>query len=336
MIKEIFTGNLLTKFMAMVMAVALWLYAINRHTEDLREVIKLSVSVPTGITVIEQSTEEIVVHLRGPLNVIENTKSLINDQKIQAKYLIQESPEGIEDQIKQTIFITREHLNLPNSVKLISVYPEKINVLLGKLQKKRLKVNLLKKGEPAIGYAIANEFVFPAEVEVEGPLNALKEVVSINTVPVDIGGITIEQNRTFPWRIAIDQKVVVKQGDKSITVPVSCGEDVRVWLQAMEKQETKVLEKLKIKILMPDNYPYVIKLRDEYVNIKVKGPKLLLEKLNPEDIVPYVDVTSLKPPGPYKQPIKCNLGKNFEIVDKLPDAHLDIRERGKPSEGGKQ
>lgn len=322
--------------MALVMAIALWLYAINRHTEDLTEVIKLSISVPSGITVLDQGAEEIVVRLRGPQNLIENTRSLINDQKIQAKYPIRESPEGIEDQIKQTIVITREHLNLPDSVKLISVYPEKVNILLGKLQKKRLTVHLQKNGEPAIGYAIANEFVFPAEVEVEGPLNALKEVVSINTVPIDIRGITVEQNRTFPWRIAIDQKVVIKQGDKNITVPVSCDQDVRVWIQVMEKQETRVLEKLKIKILMPDNYPYVIKLRDEYVNIKIKGPKLLLEKLNPEDVVPYVDVTLLKPPGPYKQPIKCNLNKNFEIVEKLPDVHLDIRERENLSEGGKQ
>ncbi len=336
MIKEIITGNLLTKFMALVMAIALWLYAINRHTEDLTEVVRLSVSVPTGITVLDQSAEDIVVHIRGPQNVIETTKGLIKDQKVHAKYVIQESPEGIEDQIKQTVIIGREHLGLPNSVKLISVYPEKVSVLLGKLQKKRLKVNLQKKGEPAIGYTIANEFVFPAEVEVEGPLNALKEVASINTIPVDIGGITVEQNRTFPWRIEIDQKITVKHGDKSITVPVVCDQDIRMWLQVVEKQETMVIEKLKIKILMPDNYPYVIKLRDEYVNVKIKGSKLLLEKLNPEDILPYVDVTSLKPPGPYKQPIKCHLSKNLEIVDKLPDAHLDIRERENPSESGKQ
>jgi hypothetical protein len=58
----------------------------------------------------------------------------------------------------------------------------------------------------------------------------------------------------------------------------------------------------------------------------VKGPKLLLDKLNAEDVVLYIDVTSLKPPGPYKQPIKCFLPKNIELVDKLPEVHLDIRE----------
>jgi len=325
-IKEIFTGNLLTKFMALVMAIALWLYAINRHTEDLTEVVKLSVSVPSGITILEQEAEEIVVHLRGPQSIVEDTRSLINEKKIQAKYVIQEFPEGIEDKVSQTIYISREHINLPNSVKLVSIYPEKINVLLGKLQKKRLKVILQKKGEPAIGYVIANEFVFPAEVEVEGPLNALKDAFAINTVPIDINGITTEQNRTFPWRIAIEQKVSIKQGDKNIAVPVVCNQDVRVWLQVVEKQETRVFKKLKIKIMRPAEYPYEIKLRDEYVNIKAKGPKLLLDKLNAEEIVPYVDVSSLKPPGPYKQPIKCNLRKDFEIVEKLPDVHLDIRE----------
>ena len=327
MIKEIFTGNILTKFMALVMAVALWLYAINRQTEDITEMVKLNVSVPEGITILEQSTEEITIHLRGPQNIIESVEDMIKDRKIQARYVVKESPEGVEDQAKQTIPITREHLNLPNAVKLVSIYPGKFDIVLGKLQQKKLKVNLQKKGEPAIGYAIANEFVFPGEVEIIGPLNMLKEASFVNTIPIDIGGITIDQNRTFPWRIGIDQKVIVKRGDKNVSVPVTCNEEVQVWLQIVEQQDTRFLEKIKIKVMRPAEYSYEIKLQDEYANISVKGPKLVLDKLNTEDVVLYIDVTSLKPPGPYKQPIKCNLPKNVELVDKLPEVHLDIREK---------
>ncbi len=332
MIKEIFTGNILTKLMALVMAVALWLYAINRHTGDLTAMVNLSVFVPEGITVLEQSAEEITVHLRGPQNVIDTVEGMIKDRKFMAKYAVQESPNMIEDQIKQTIFITREHLDLPSAVKLVSVYPDKIDIVLGKLQKRRLKVNLQKKGEPAIGYVVANEFVFPGEVEVTGPLNALKEASFINTVPVDIGGITGEQNRTFPWRIEIDQKVIIKRGDKNIAVPVVCNEDVRVWLQIVEQQDTRLFEKIKIKIIGPAEYPYTIKLQDEFANVRVKGPKLFLDKLNAEDIVLYIDVTSLKPPGPYKQPVKSVLPKSIELVDKLPEVHLDIRETTRSAE----
>jgi len=313
--------------MALVMAVALWLYAINRQTEDITEMVKLNVSVPEGITILEQSTEEITIHLRGPQNIIESVEDMIKDRKIQARYVVKESPEGIEDQAKQTIPITREHLNLPNAVKLVSIYPGKFDIVLGKLQQKKLKVNLQKKGEPAIGYAIANEFVFPGEVEIIGPLNMLKEASFVNTIPIDIGGITIDQNRTFPWRIGIDQKVIVKRGDKNVSVPVTCNEEVQVWLQIVEQQDTRFLEKIKIKVMRPAEYSYEIKLQDEYANIRVKGPKLVLDKLNTEDVVLYIDVTSLKPPGPYKQPIKCNLPKNVELVDKLPEVHLDIREK---------
>ncbi|MBE7443950.1 MAG: hypothetical protein HS132_01255 [Planctomycetia bacterium] len=326
MIKKIVTGNIPTKLMALVLAVTLWLYAINRHTGDLTRVVGLTVSVPEGIAILEQSTDEITINLRGPQNVIDTVEDMIKDRKVQARYVVRESPDAIEDQIKQTIFITREHLELPSAVKLVSVYPEKVDVVLGKLQKKKLKVNLQKKGEPAIGYGIANEFVFPGEVEVAGPLNALKEASFINTIPIDISGITGEQNRTFPWRIGIDQKVTIKRGDKTVSVPVECNEDVRVWLQIVEQQDTRLFEKVKIKIIVPSENPYAIKLRDEFANVKVKGPKLLLDKLNAEDVVLYIDATSLKPPGPYKQPIKCILPKNIELVDKLPEVHLDIRE----------
>lgn len=331
MIKDIFTGNILTKLMALAMAVALWFYAINRHTGDLMEVVKLNVSVPDGTTILEQGTKEVTIHLRGPQNIIDNLKDMIKEQKIRATYVIPESQNKIEAEEKRTILISREHLNLPNDIKLISVYPDKVDLLLGKLQKKRLKVDLQKKGEPAIGYVIANEFVFPGEVEVTGPLNVLKEISSINTVPIDIDGITTEQNRTFPWRIEIDQKVTVNRGDKNISVPVVCKADVRVWLQVIEKQDTKTFEKVKIKIMRPSEYPYEIKLQDEFTNIKIKGPKLLLDKLNVEDIILYIDVASLKPPGPYKQPIKYNLPKSIELVDKLPEIHVDIREASQPT-----
>ncbi|UJS17278.1 MAG: hypothetical protein L3J17_15400 [Candidatus Jettenia sp.] len=326
MIKKIITGNILTKLMALVMAVALWLYAINRHTGDVTEVVKLNILVPNGVAIVEQGAEEITIHLRGPQNIIDGLTSMIKEQKIQATYVIEESRTEIEDQEKQTILISREHLNIPNDVKLMGLYPDKVDVVLSKLQQKRLKVNVQKKGEPAIGYSVANEFVFPSEIEVTGPLNTLKEASSINTVPIDIDGITIEQNRTFPWRIGIDKKIAVTRGDKNISVPVECNEDVRVWLQIVEQQDTKFFEKIKIKVMSPADYPYEIKLQDEFTNIKVKGPKLVLDKLNNENILLYIDVTSLKPPGPYKQPIKYVLPKNVELFDKLPEAHLDIRE----------
>jgi YbbR domain-containing protein len=294
--------------------------------------VSLTVSVPEGIAIVEQSTEEVTIHVQGPQNVIDTVDSMIKDHKIWAQYVIRESPDGIEDQLKQSIFIRREHLDLPPTVKLVSVYPDKIDVVLGKLQKKKLKVSLQKKGEPAVGYNVVNEFIFPGEVEVTGPLSALKEVSSINTVPVDISGISGEQNRTFPWRIEIDKRVAIRRGDKTVSLPVECKEDVRVWLQIVEQQDTRVLGKIKIKIISPAEYPYLIKLQDEFVEVKVKGPKLLLDKLNTDDVILYIDVTSLKPPGPYKQPIKSILPKNVEIADKLPEAHLDIRETQRSAE----
>lgn len=326
MVKEIFTGNILTKFMAVVMAIALWLYATNRHTGDLTETVNLNISVPDGVTVLEQSTEQITIHLRGPQNIIDSLGSMIQEQKIQATYVIRDSLDKIEDQEKQIILISREHLNLPGDVKLMSLYPDKVNILLGKLQKKRVKVNIQKKGEPAIGYVIANEFIFPGEVEVTGPLNVLREAVSVNTVPIDIDGITVEQNRTFPWRIGIDQKIMVMRGDKKISVPILCEEDVRMWLQVTEQQDIKFFERVKIKVMRPADYPYEIKLQDEFASVKVKGPKLTLDKLTSEDILLYIDVTSLKPPGPYKQPIKSVLPRNIEIFDRLSEVRLDIRE----------
>ena len=98
--------------------------------------VSLNVSVPEGITILEQSAKEVSLHLRGPQHIIDNLSAMIKANKIHAKYTIPESPQGIEDREKQTIPITRQLLDLPKDIKIISINPEKVDILLSKLQKK--------------------------------------------------------------------------------------------------------------------------------------------------------------------------------------------------------
>ena len=48
--------------------------------------------------------------------------------------------------------------------------------------------------------------------------------------------------------------------------------------------------------------------------------------LNPKDIMAYIDVSSLSPPGPYNQPVICNIPEGLEIDGNPPESHVDIVE----------
>lgn len=310
--------------MALAMAIALWFFAINRYTKEITEVVDVEVLMPPEFTMLNKSTNSVIINLKGPQKLIDQVSDLISDQKIKARCQIPLKIDESDDPIKKSIIISKGNLNLPDDIRVESIYPDKVDVEFSKLEKKYLNVRLKKQGEPATGYTLENEFVYPDVVEVIGPSNILKLISHIDTVPIDIAEITSEKNKTFPWIIDIKQTVEIKRDDKPVLIPIKCEEQIRVWLSISELQDEKIMEKVKIAILQPTNYPYKITLQDEYINLTVNGPKLMVNKLTGQDVTAYVDVSSLKPPGPYKQPVRVNLPNGIKIKDKLPEVHIDL------------
>ena len=60
--------------------------------------------------------------------------------------------------------------------------------------------------------------------------------------------------------------------------------------------------------------------------MSLKGSKLMLDMLNVKDIMAYIDVSSLSPPGPYNQPVICNIPEGLELEGNPPESLVDIVE----------
>ncbi|MGR3309715.1 MAG: CdaR family protein [Candidatus Brocadiales bacterium] len=327
MYKKFILGNIRVKLMALAIAITLWLYAVGRHTGELEEDIPLAISTPPGFTMLIKYTDTVTIKVRGPQNTISNFSSLIKNKKIQATYRIAPYKKDVGDHVKETILLGKDNLNLPEDVRLVSITPSKIEVTLGKLQRKYLKVRLKKEGEPAPGYKITSESVYPLKVIVTGTASAMMRTLEIDTIPINVNGITADQNKTFPWRIPIEQRITFTQDGKKTSVPVTCKKMVQVWFSISPQVDLKKFEKIRIKVLQPPEFPYKVKLQDQFIDLQVKGPKLILDKLQLSDIGAYVDVDSLKPPGPYKLPILCTFPNGVELSEELPEVNLDILER---------
>lgn len=326
MLKNLFFSNLRAKSMALIMAIALWVYAINRHTGDIKEDIQLTINAPPGLTILDTSSNMVTVGLSGPQNAIERISDMIKDEKIKARFDMPDISDVDDDNYKKTIHLTRRNFNFPQEIRLNSIVPNEIEITLGRLESKYIKVQIQKKGVPAIGYEITSEFFYPSRVLVTGPVNILREAAAINTSPIDMSGITSDQNRTFPWTVDIEDSVSVKKGDKYVSVPVQCEERVNVWFQISEQRGIKTFEKVKVNVFHPVKYDFQVKLKEEYINLSLKGSRLILDMLSSEDIKAYIDVSSLSPPGPYNQPVICNIPEGLEIVGNLPEAHVNIVE----------
>ena len=310
----------------MIMALALWFYAINKHTGDIKEDIQLTINAPPGLTVLDTSSNMVTVGVSGTQTTIDRISDMIKDNKIKARFDIPDISDVDEDNYKRTIRLTKRNFNFPREVRLSSIVPREIDITLGRLESNYIKVQIQKKGVPAPGYEITSEFFYPNRVLVTGPVNILKEADTINTSPLDLSGITSEQNRTFPWSIDLEDFISVTRDGKYVSVPVQCDEKINVWFQVSEQVDIKVFEKVKINVFHPVEYDFKVKLKEEYINLSLKGPKLMLETLSPEDIMAYIDVSSLRPPGPYNQSVICKIPEGLKLDGAPPEAHIDIVE----------
>ena len=326
MIKNLFFRNLRAKGMALIMAMALWFYAINKHTGDIKEDIQLTINAPPGLTIMDTSSDIITVSLSGPQNIIDRINDMISDNKIKARFDIPDITDVEEDNFKRTIRLTKRNFNFPREIRLNSLVPNEIEITLGRLESKYVKVQIQKKGTPALGYEINSEFFYPREVLVTGPVNMLNDADAINTSVINIRGITSEQNRTFPWVVDIENAISIAKDDKYISVPVKCEEEVNVWFHVTEQMGTKTFDNIKVNVFHPANYGFRVKLKEEYISLCLKGSKLMLDTLNPKDIMAYIDVSSLIPPGPYNQSVICNIPEGLEIEGNPPESHVDIVE----------
>ncbi|MFV1974399.1 MAG: YbbR-like domain-containing protein [Candidatus Scalindua sp.] len=326
MIKRLFSRNLRAKGMALIMAMALWFYATSRHTGDIKEDLQLTINAPPGLTILDTSSEEVTVGLSGPQNIIDRITDMIKENKIKARLDIPVINDEDGDNYKRTIRLTRRNFNFPKETRLTSIVPNEIEITLGRLESKYVKVQIQKKGTPALGYEINSEFFFPREVLVTGPVNVLKEADTINTSVINIGAITSEQNRTFPWVVDIENTISIVKDDKYVTVPVKCEEKINVWFHVTEQMGTKTFDNVKVNVFHPVDYGFRVKLKEEHISLSLKGSKLMLDMLTAKDIMAYIDVSSLSPPGPYNQPVICNIPEGLEIEGSPPESHVDIVE----------
>ncbi len=326
MIKKLFSRNLRAKGMALVMAMALWFYATSRHTGDIKEDLQLTINAPPGLTILDTSIDIVNVSLSGPQNIIDNITDMIKDNEIKARLDIPEVSNVEDDNYTRTFRLTRRNFNFPQEIRLTSIVPNEIEITLGRLEKKFIKVQIQKKGTPALGYEINSEFFFPREVLVTGPVNILKEADTINTSVINVGAITSEQNRTFPWVVDIENTIAIKKDDKYISVPVKCEEKVNVWFHVNEQMGTKIFDNVKVNIFHPVNYNHKVTLKEEFISLSLKGSQITLDMLNSKDIMAYIDVSSLSPPGPYNQPVICNIPEGLELDGNPPESHVDIVE----------
>lgn len=217
---RLFTSNIRTLLLALVLAIAVWISAVTSENPD---VVRTLNSVPLSIIGqdpslinVDDLPSNVEVTLRAPRSVWEKLNT--QDNSVQATLDLSGLGSG-----EYTVGIRLTITERPYQIVLAN--PTSVTVHLEPLATKTLPLDLSVSGEPAIGYQAGDETLDPKTVTISGPESIIKEAVQARIL-VSLAGARGSYDQSIRVQI-VDEKnsqlqgIAVSPESVHVSIPIS-------------------------------------------------------------------------------------------------------------------
>lgn len=290
-------------------AIILWLYAVGEQSVEVTLKIPLVMKPSvTEMTVIKSSVPDIMMRLSVPRHLL----SVVNYQSVKAAHEIKDVGEtGIYNFRLNSRDITLP----PGNIRIIDIWPEVVTVTLDRLVTERLLIHLRLEDDPAEGYEVETEKIRldPNAVLVRGPYSKMKELQSVETEPLSLVGRT----RPFRRKVRLDLDPDLKA--------VTSGLLIDAFVPIRREAVTVTYRDVTVKLLgNPKDLSSSVSFKPEMVTFTLKGPKMILDQLSPESVVPFIDSTGLEK-GEHELPLQFKLPAEVVLDGQSPIIKIKIK-----------
>ena len=219
---SIFTRNIGTKILALILSVALWW--VVRQGEVTRATISpvriVLTNVPDNMEIIGQSTQFVSISARGPGNIIKD----IGKDNFQIEFDLSKAKVGTNripliDGFVKTLYLDEKDEN-KISILEDSLENEIFVVTLKRIEKS-VKVQPDIYGEPNSKYAVKEIKIDPAVVIVTGPAVRLEKLNQFKTENIDITNLSENLSRSVRLLAAPSDIKFVTPENGEVTITIS-------------------------------------------------------------------------------------------------------------------
>ena len=263
--KAWFSENISLKIIALLLALVLHLF-LRGDSEEVQAVfVPVSATIPQNRVLLSESVSRIKLTVRGKRSALDR----LDESGVPA---LRVEMADLED---GTFEFSPDLFRLPPGITVTAVQPPSMKVETDLRDQKSIQVVPRARGEVAPGYRLVGREVRPAEVTIVGPKRALKEMTAVVTEPIDVSGRTASfsteaiindknsDNITFsPRRVEVDIEI------EPILIRRTFA-DVPVELRGGNGEDAEIVP--------------------ARVNVTLNGPKVLLNEMEPTDIVAIVE-----------------------------------------------
>ncbi len=294
--------------MSLILSIALRAYISGEESIELKKDVYLKIIPPDGMALIGEPVRKVEVTLVAPRNIL----ALLGQQKINVEYELS----GDKKPGRYTFFLREHDIPLPQrGINVTDISPKQVDVELDVIVGKELKVKPVLIGSVPDGYVVDKENIFmdPSSVLVRGPKKMLDEIDTVKTREIDVIG------RTRSFRIRVELNVPPN-------IEVENHRAVDVFIPIRNEGVHKVIKGVPIYVMSNPLKDFLTVITPPIVDLDVKGPKSLIDKLDKKDIRAYVDITAL-PKGEYQLPILLDGDKKVSVYGNVPVVNVKIEDR---------
>jgi len=243
------------KGVSLFLAVLLWVFV---HLEERGQfIVRLPVqiiNIPSHLMVVDPEISEITVVMEGPKTLFTFAQNFL------PRYYRVDLKDREEGKVK--VIVNPLEISVPRGMEITQIFPREFFLELKEVMKKKVPVQVIFQGAPLEGYILKDVDVQPPMVEVEAPVEELKDRRVLRTEKVSLKGKT----ETFVTIVPLDLSDI---HIKSITT-----QEVEVTVYIVPRMIGIVLDGVPVEVVAPSRNRF--SLRPSKVRGEIYGPEPLL------------------------------------------------------------
>ncbi len=265
-------ANLTLKLVALTLAIIIWFLVVGEQKSEVRLTVPLELrNLPTDMEIIE-SIRDVEVTLRGFSTFLRP----LTPRDVDVYVDLQGVVKGVN-----SFVLSPEDITVPVGTTVVQISPSHITVSLDSTVKQLVPVEPVTRGTPADGYILGGVTVKPNTVGIAGAQTIVKNYGKVETEAISLHQATEDFTKKVKVRLPNPALRLEKKEEDVVEVTVSIVpemisrffEDIPLRIDSTEKR---------VVTLMPDS-----------ITALVRGPKLTLATLTPEDIPAIIKTASL-------------------------------------------
>ena len=295
------TTNWGLKLISLILAIALWYYAVGEEDIEVTRVVPLKIIVKNQqMSILKTSARAAQVTFVAP-------RALLSDLTREGILAVHEIGKEVKKAGDYSFRLEPREIEIQNpQIRITKIEPEIIQVALDELIAQKLPVKPNFSGEPAFGYKVeeAQIEMSPNAVMVEGPKGRLVKIDSIKTEKIDLVGRVRSLRRTVSLELPENVKLL---GESYIDL----------YVPIFESSNEKKIEDIPVKLVTGAAGNHKAEVQPSRVSLVLHGSQKRFETLKAEDILAFVDV-SLLSQGEYDLPVKLVLPEGVVRKESKP------------------